>query len=152
MFLTYFVHLTKYEMETTQLVVSTHFKQLYASALVPMELAACISAIRPERYTQVLEQHMLPSGWLVFQRTPWIFQLDVADSMFWTGLSAVQILERNETNKKINTYKYNKDNWGLESSYCEMMKGCYAPVKLKMILKMLHNLSLNTWHVVQVFL
>lgn len=57
--------------------------------------------------------------------------LNVADSMFWTGLSAVQILEHNETNEtneKLNK-KYNKDNWGLESSYCEIMKGCYAPVK-----------------------
>lgn len=28
--------------------------------------------------------------------------LNVADSMFWTGLSAVQILEHNETNEKLN--------------------------------------------------
>lgn len=59
---TYFVHMNKHKMETIQRVISTHFKQWYASTLLPMELAACTSAIRPERYIQVLEQHMLLSG------------------------------------------------------------------------------------------
>ncbi len=68
--------------ETFQRVISIQFKSQhllgYGSAYGMGSLHVLEGTMNAERYIKVLEQHMLPSWWCLFQGRPCVFQQDNA--------------------------------------------------------------------------